>query len=72
MSHPKYPRDFEGWRPLRKITGDKYLVIESPNGIFEACIHIKDNDVVGIKYKATGIDIYDGNIEMAKKMGLKL
>ena len=67
-----YPRDFKDWKPLRKITGNKYLVIESPDGVLTACIHIRDNDVIGIKHKATGIDIYDGNIEMAKKLGIKL
>ncbi len=72
MKHPKYPRDFKDWRPLRKVTGDKYLIIESPDGVLEACIHIRDNDVVGIKHKATGIDIYDGNQEMAKKLGIKI
>lgn len=71
MKHPKYPRDFKDWKTLRKINGF-YMIIESPDGILEACIHIKDNDVVGIKNKATGIDIYDGNQEMAKKLGIKL
>ena len=72
MDHPKYPEDFKGWKHLRKITGNKYLVIESPDGSLEACIHIQDNDVIGIKHKLTGIDIYDGNIELAKKLGLKI
>ena len=72
MRHPKYPRDFKDWNPLRKITGGKYLVIESPDGVLEACIHISDNHVVGIKHKETGIDIYDGNLEFAKKLGIKL
>ncbi len=67
-----YPRDFKDWKPIRKITGNKYLVIESPDGVLTACIHIRDNDVIGIKHKETGIDIYDGNIEMAKKLGIKL
>ena len=72
MKIPKYPEDFVGWKNLRKITGNRYLVIESPDGTLEACIHIQDNDVVGIKHKLTGIDIYDGNLEMAKKLGFKL
>ncbi|GAF70588.1 unnamed protein product, partial [marine sediment metagenome] len=45
-----------------------YLVIESPDGAMEACIHLEDNDVVGIKDKATGEDIYDGNLRLAKKI----
>ena len=72
MRDPKYPRDFKDWRTLRKVMGNKYLIIESPDGFLEACIHIQDNDVVGIKNKATGIDIYDGNLEMAKILGFKM
>ena len=49
---------------------NRYLVLESPDGTVEACIHLEDNDVVGIKNKATGEDIYDGNIRLAKKLGL--
>lgn len=72
MEPPKYPEDFKGWKHLYKMTGNKYLVIESPDGVLEACIHIQDNEVIGIKYKLTGIEIYDGNIELAKKLGFKL
>ena len=68
MKHPKYPRDFKDWKKIGKITGNKYLLIESPDGVLEACIHIRDNDVVGIKHKATGIDIYDGNLEWIEKL----
>jgi len=34
----------------------------------EACIHLEDNEVVGIKSRVTGEDIYDGNLSLAKKI----
>ena len=70
MKEPRYPEDFKGWRPLYPMHNNKYLVLESPDGTREACIHLKDNEVVGIKDKATGRNIYDGNISLAKKLGL--
>ena len=72
MDHSKYPEDFKGWKHLYKMTGNKYLIIESPDGSKQACIHLEDNDVVGIKDMATGRDIYDGNLVLAKKLGFKL
>lgn len=67
---PRYPEDFKDWRTLYLMHNKIYLVIESPDGTMEACIHLVDNEVVGIKDKATGMDIYDGNILLAKKLGL--
>ena len=69
---PKYPDDFKGWKTLYKLTGNRYLVIVSPDHSKEACIHLEDNEVVGVKNRITGEDIYDGNAEKAKKMGLLL
>ncbi len=70
MKYPVYPDDFKGWRPLYLMHNKIYLILESPDGTQEACIHLADNEVVGIKDKATGRDIYDGNIRLAKKLGL--
>ena len=72
MDPPKYPEDFKGWKPLYMMHNNRYLILESPDGTKETCIHLKDNDVVGIKDKATGMDIYDGNLRLAKKLGLKV
>ena len=72
MDPPKYPEDFKGWRPIYTIHNNRYLILESPDGTKEACIHQKDNDVVGIIDKATGEQIYDGNLSLAKKLGLKV
>jgi len=72
MDHLRYPEDFKGWKPLYPLHDSRYLVLESHDGSMEACIHLEDNDVVGIKDKATGEDIYDGNLWLAKKLGLKL
>ena len=68
---PRYPEDFKGWKPLYPMHNNRFLVLESPDGTKEACIHLVDNEVVGIKDKATGRDIYDGNIRLAEKLGLK-
>ena len=70
MKDPVYPEDFEGWIPLYPINNNKFLIIESPDGTQEACIHLADNEVVGIKDKATGADLYDGNKVLAEKLGL--
>ncbi len=70
MTEPRYPEDFKGWRPFYPIHNNRYLVLESPDGTKEACIHLKDNEVVGIKDKTTGRDIYDGNRSLARKLGL--
>ena len=70
MEDPRYPEDFKDWRTLYLMHNKIYLVIESPDGTMEACIHLVDNQVVGIKDSATGRDIYDGNIRLAKKLGL--
>jgi len=67
---PRYPEDFKGWKPLYPMHNNRFLVLESPDGSKEACIHLVDNEVVGIKDKATGRDIYDGNIRLAEKLGL--
>jgi len=72
MESPKYPEDFKGWKHLYHMHNNRYLVLESPDGSMEACIHLEDNDVVGIKDKITGVDIYDGNLWLAKKLGFKL
>lgn len=71
MEPPKYPEDFSGWRPIYTLLDTRYVVLESPDGTMETCIHMEDNDVVGIKDKATGMDTYDGNIWLAKRLGLK-
>ncbi len=71
MKEPKYPEDFQGWIPLYPIHNNKFLIIESPDGSQEACIHLVDNEVVGIKDKATRADLYDGNKALAEKLGLK-
>ena len=63
---PKYPEDFKGWRTLYPMHDNRFLVLESPDGAKEACIHLVDNEVVGIIDKATGEDIYDGNIRLFK------
>lgn len=61
-----------GWKELYKMHNDRYLVIVSPDHSEEACIHLEDNEVVGIKDRKTGEDLFDGNIVLAKKLGLKL
>lgn len=68
---PRYPEDFKDWRPLYPMHNNRFLILESPDGTKEACIHLVDNEVVGIKDKATGRDIYDGNIRLAEKLGIK-
>jgi hypothetical protein len=68
MMEPKYPENFKGWRTLYSLHNNRYLVLESPDGAMEACIHLEDNEVVGIKNKATGEHIYDGNLHLAKKI----
>ena len=72
MKSPKYPEDFVGWKRLYKMHNTRYLILESPDGTMEACIHTVDNDIVGIKDKKTGKDIYNGNLVLAKKLGFKL
>jgi len=72
MDQPKYPEDFKGWKPIYMMHNNRYLILESPDGTKETCIHLKDNDVVGIFDKVTGEDIYDGNLSLAKKLGLKV
>jgi len=71
MKDPVYPDDFQGWIPLYPINNNKYLIIESPDGTKEACIHLLDNDIIGIIDRATGVTLYDGNRAKAEKMGLK-
>ena len=68
MTESKYPEDFKGWRSLYLLHNNLYLVLESPDGAMEACIHLEDDEVVGIKNKATGEHIYDGNLRLAKKI----
>jgi len=68
MTEPRYPEDFKDWKTLYLMHNKQYLVIESPDGTMEACIHLEDNEVVGIKDKATGEGIYDGNLSLAKKI----
>ncbi len=71
MKGPVYPEDFQGWKPLYPINNNKYLIIESPDGTREACIHLLDNEIIGIIDKATGVTLYDGNLDKAEKMGLR-
>ena len=71
MNEPIYPEDFKGWRTLYLMHNKTFIVLESPDGTKEACIHLVDNEVVGIKDKVTGRDIYDGNILLARKLGFK-
>jgi len=71
VNEPSYPEDFKDWKTLYLMHNKIYLVIESPDGSMEACIHLLDNEVVGIKDKATGRDIYDGNLRLIKKLGFK-
>lgn len=66
MKDPVYPENFQGWIPLYPVNNNKFLIIESPDGTQEACIHLLDNDVVGIIDKTTGREIYDGNIRLAR------
>jgi len=47
MEEPKFPYDFKGWKPLYTMRGNRYLILGSPDGSKEACIHLEDNDVVG-------------------------
>jgi hypothetical protein len=72
MKALKYPEDFKDWKTLYIMHDKKYLVIESPDGTMDACIHLEDNEVVGIRIKATDEYIYDGNLVLARKLGLKL
>ena len=58
IEEPKFPDDFKGWKPLYPMLNNRYLVLESPDGSKEACVHLEDNDVLGIKNKITGEDIY--------------
>jgi len=71
MTEPKYPEDFKDWKTIYLMHDKRYLVIESPDGAMEACIHLEDNEVVGIRNKVTGEDIYDGNLSLAWKLGFK-
>ena len=59
MKDLKFPEDFKGWIPLYPIKGNHYLVIQSPDGTKEACIHLKDNDVVGVIDALTGETLYE-------------
>jgi len=68
MKEPRYPEDFKGWRPLYPMHNNRFLVLESPDGTKEACIHLVDNEVVGIIDKGTGEEIYDGNIRLFKNI----
>ena len=68
MKEPNYPEDFKGWRTLYPMHDNRYLVLESPDGTKEACIHLVDNEVVGIINKATGEEIYDGNLRLFKNI----
>jgi len=72
MKEPKYPVDFKDWKTLYLMHDKLYLVIESPDGTMDACIHLEDNEVVGIRNKITGKYIYDGNLVLARRLGLKL
>ncbi|GAH41482.1 unnamed protein product [marine sediment metagenome] len=56
---PKFPEDFKEWIPLYPVLGNRYLVLRSPDGDKEACIHLVDNEVVGILDIATGMMLYE-------------
>ena len=59
----KYPDDFPDWRQVacwRSIRGGNYIVIDSPDGREEACIHVDDGDVLGIMDKLTGVYRHGG------------
>jgi len=54
---PKHPDDFPKWRQVacwRAISGGNYIVIDSPDGREEACVHVDDGDVLGIMDELTG------------------
>lgn len=61
----KYPEDFKGWKETGTVREGRYRIIESPDGNFEACIHICDNDVVGVMEKSRGIAIQGDDLEKA-------
>jgi hypothetical protein len=63
LKEPKYPDDFSGWKRVDGWTtplGGNYLVIDSPDGREQACIHVDDGDVLGIYDKLTGSYRYHG------------
>ena len=63
MKEPKYPDDFRGWKQVedwQTPLGGNYIVIDSPDGLEQACIHIDDGDVLGIYDKLTGCYRYHG------------
>lgn len=72
---PKFPEDFKGWiplyTPLYPVLGGRYLVLESPDGDKEACIHLVDNEVVGIMDRATGMMLYEHPRNVLKISDLK-
>ena len=52
----KYPEDFEDWIPVdgyQTILGGNYLVLDSPDGKEQICVHLQDGHVLGILDKAT-------------------
>ena len=71
MKDPVFPDDFQGWKPIYTIGNNKFLILVSPDGTKETCIHLLDNDILGIIDRATGVTLYDGNRDKAEKMGLK-
>lgn len=70
MKDPVYPDDFQGWKPLYPIHNNKYIILESPDGTRETCIHLLDNEIIGIIDRATGVTLYDGNLAKAEELGL--
>ena len=58
MKDLKFPDDFKGWVPKYGIRGNRYLIIRSSDGTKEACIHLIDNDVVGVIDTLTGETLY--------------
>lgn len=57
MEAPRYPDDFEDWEPVDGwtcISGGHYLVLDSPDGVEQCCVHLDDGEVLGIRNKLTG------------------
>lgn len=68
MKPPKYPDEFKDWKPLYRMNNDQFLILESPDETQQACIHLVDNEVVGIMDKASEKLVYDGNMVFLKKI----
>lgn len=72
MKTPKYPDDFKDWKrvgimqsPLRR---GRYLILDSPDGRHQACIHLEDNHVVGVMDMVTGGHVYGDDLARALRL----